>query len=183
MFSCSFSHSQLKRRKKNSSLSELSNESMSPKKRIVNGYGDEYLSSSDITYSSSLHRILPAHGNGPASTANGRVTYITPKSPDHPSEFNGSDQYGSARSVDSQSPRHSLGQHYDDSDSASSSTTTRRRPRTNEDFYLFCKIILEYENYSEVCNQEVSAKSDVNGHIWLTKHSCLLFVGFEKLNK
>lgn len=33
--------------------------------------------------------------------------------------------------------------------------TTPRRPRTSEDFYLFCKFILEYENYNvEVVQEE-----------------------------
>lgn len=37
-----------------------------------------------------------------------------------------------------------------------SSVNSGQRPRTTEDFYLFCQFILEYENYDGTYNQEVS---------------------------
>ncbi|XP_046405298.1 PHD finger protein 13-like isoform X2 [Ischnura elegans] len=37
--------------------------------------------------------------------------------------------------------------------------TTSKRPRTAEDFYMFCKFILEYENYDMVKQEELREKS------------------------
>lgn len=170
----------MKRRKKNnSSASDLSSDSLSPKKRITNGFAEEYRSSPETTFNSSYHSI-PMNGSL-NSTSNGLnhhhhlngSTII-----DHVNDLNAMEvvsQNGSIRSNDSESPRHSATvnnnhHHYDDSDSASSvnrssgsssggsgsSSNDRRQPRTPEDFYLFCQFILEYANYNEMCNQEVS---------------------------
>lgn len=167
----------MKRRKKNSSASDLSSDSLSPKKRVPNGFADDYRSSPETTFNSSYYSIPM---NGSLNTSNGH----------HPSRLNGSivdpandlqmmdvtSQNGSIRSMDSESPsRHSTTvnhhnhHHYDDSDSASSvnrssgssngsgsGSNGRRQPRTPEDFYLFCQFILEYANYNEMCSQEVS---------------------------
>lgn len=37
-----------------------------------------------------------------------------------------------------------------------SSVSSGQRPRTTEDFYRFCRFILEYENYISAHDQEVS---------------------------
>lgn len=41
-----------------------------------------------------------------------------------------------------------------------SSVNSGQRPRTTEDFYLFCQFILEYENYDGTHNQEVRVLLD-----------------------
>ncbi|XP_021922730.1 uncharacterized protein LOC110831256 isoform X6 [Zootermopsis nevadensis] len=56
----------------------------------------------------------------------------------------------------------------DDDDEMSS--TASKRPRTAEDFYLFCKFILEYENYEqeELCDKAgspLSSRSSVEDSI------------------
>ncbi|XP_071447660.1 PHD finger protein 13-like isoform X1 [Hetaerina americana] len=38
--------------------------------------------------------------------------------------------------------------------------TNSKRPRTSEDFYMFCKFILEYENYDMVKQEELREQSE-----------------------
>ncbi|XP_014249936.1 PHD finger protein 23B-like [Cimex lectularius] len=40
------------------------------------------------------------------------------------------------------------------------SESTPKKPRTSEDFYLFCKFILEYENYDETKEEELHETSE-----------------------
>lgn len=162
----------MKRRKKNSSASDLSSDSLSPKKRIPNGFAEDYRSSPETTFSSSYHSSIPM--NGPLNTRNGH--HLNGSVIDHTNDLHMMDvvnQNDSIRSIDSGSPMHSATanhhhlHHYDDSDSASSVNRSsgsssgdsggRRQPRTPEDFYLFCQFILEYANYNEMCSQEVSS--------------------------
>lgn len=174
---------QMKRRKKNSSASDLSSDSLSPKKRAPNGFAEDYRSSPETTFNSSYHSSLQM--NGSLNTSNGH--YLNGAAIDHTSDLHMMDvasQSDSIRSVDSGSPMHSATtshhhlHHYDDSDSASSVNRSsgssngsgvdsgvdngRRQPRTPEDFYLFCQFILEYENYDEMCSQEVSSAQFAN---------------------
>lgn len=152
---------QLKRRKRNSSTSDLSSDSLSPKKHIPNGFTEDYRSSPETTFNSSYHSIIPDPMNRSLNTSNGHHLNrsATLKSTDL-SIIEAASENGSIRSADSESPRHSdaTSHHYDDSDSASSlnKSNGRRQARTPEDFYLFCQFILEYANYNEMCSQEVS---------------------------
>lgn len=148
----------MKRRKKNSSTSDLSSDSLSPKKHIPNGFSEEYRSSPETVYNSTFHSILP----NPMTTSNGHIINDNDglKSSEH--EINGLSsmdisQNGSMLSGDSQSPTRTTiaNHHFDDSDSTSSANKSQRQPRTPEDFYLFCQFILEYANYNEMCDQEV----------------------------
>ncbi|XP_055318687.1 PHD finger protein 23B-like [Sitodiplosis mosellana] len=172
----------MKRRKKNSSASDLSSDSLSPKKRIPNGFAEEYRSSPETTFNSSYHNSIPM--NGSLNTTNGHHNHLNGSVIDHTNDLNIMEvvsQNGSIRSIDSGSPMHSatanLHHHYDDSDSASSVNRSsgsssgcsgdggggggngRRQPRTPEDFYLFCQFILEYANYNEMCSQETLRSS------------------------
>lgn len=159
----------MKRRKKNSSASDLSSDSLSPKKQIPNGYADDYRSSPETTFNSPYHSIQYVGPNGSINKTNGHK-HLNRSVNEHVNDLNLIEtvsQNGSIRSdAECESPMYSNAQnhHYDDSDSASSvnqnsiasSSNGRRQPRTPEDFYLFCQFILEYANYNEMCNQEVS---------------------------
>lgn len=154
----------MKRRKKNSSTSDLSSDSLSPKKYISNGYPSDYRSSPETTLNSTFHSTLPDGMNGSLNPSNGHHRINGNgmlKSPDHVSDSSMMEvvsQSGSTPSTGSQSPTHmaDANHHFDDSDSTSSINKSRRQPRTPEDFYLFCQFILEYANYNEMCSQDVS---------------------------
>lgn len=155
----------MKRRKKNSSTSDLSSDSLSPpKKHIPNGFPEEYRSSPETVFNSTFHSILPNQMNGSMNTSNGHhdntIDNDDFKSSEHVNGFSSLDvsQNGSMLSVDSnQSSMRTTpaNHHFDDSDSTSSVNKSQRQPRTPEDFYLFCQFILEYANYNEMCDQEV----------------------------
>ncbi|XP_031622691.1 PHD finger protein 23B-like [Contarinia nasturtii] len=176
----------MKRRKKLSTASDLSSDSLSPKKRPPNGYGhNDYRSSPETTFSSSYHNILPDSMNG--LSVNGTSTTNRHHHIDGANYFsetiNGDSnrkeivsQNGLVRSMGSDSSSHTVivNRHrYDDSDSASSVTRSidgasssgdgtvgHRQPRTPEDFYLFCQFILEYENYGDEYSQDALRSSN-----------------------
>lgn len=152
----------MKRRKKNSSISDLSSDSLSPPKRqIRNGFPDEYRSSPETVFHSTFHSILP-NMNTSNGTLNGHHNNINDNDDSKSSEIVNDysslvSRNGSMLSDSNQSPMHctTVNHHSDDSDSTSSVNKSQRQPRTPEDFYLFCQFILEYANYDEMCDKEV----------------------------
>lgn len=171
----------LKKRKKNSSTSDISSGSISPiKKQFTNGFADEYRSSPEITtYPSSNSTPIIRHEfhsissqqeqvNGDRMATNSTQQQFNNKngdhcvySPDYASDIKMVDvvsQNGKIRhSIEKLSTNQFNGSNSNgiDSDNSSSMNGGQRQPRTTEDFYLFCQFILEYENYNEMSNQEV----------------------------
>lgn len=166
---------QLKRRKKISTASDLSSDSLSPKKRPPNGYDpNDYLSSPEPSFNSSYHNILPnsmnglsvnsTHGHHHLNGGNYLVGTVNDNS--NRNEIVSPNGLNSDSSSQVIVNRHRS----DDSDSASTrsvdgasssgdgngSVVAGRPPRSREDFYLFCSFILEYENFGEEYSQDVS---------------------------
>lgn len=145
----------MKRRKKISSTSDFSSDSLSPKKHIPNSFSEDYRSSPETTFNTSFHSILAGQiGSLDASNSHIKSGSDDSMQPIHETNLNVMDvsQNGSNTSAGGQSPMDSS----DDSNRMSSTNKSHRQPRTPEDFYLFCQFILEYANYNEMCSQEVS---------------------------
>lgn len=162
----------MKRRKKNSSTSDLSCGSLSPKKHILqNSYADDdYRSSPDIVSNAAYHSGLA----GSIATRNGHIVVNTTDQNDDLSDRDtnmldtschsqrsgtsghSSSSSSSSASSSSSSSSSSASSSSDDNDSTPCTSKSQRQPRTPEDFYLFCQFILEYANYDEMCDQEVS---------------------------
>lgn len=152
----------MKRRKKNSSTSDLSCDSMSPKKKhIPNGFPNDYRSSPETVsiatssipqyayHSSSLAdsmatSIAATHGNGHlvVNTAmdhndelldRDTTNLLDVSAASSLSSLSSASSSSSSSSSDSPSPVN----HLMDGDSTSSANTNQRQPRTPEDFYLF----------------------------------------------
>lgn len=141
----------MKRRKKtSSSASDLSSDSLSPKKHKVNGLPDDYRSSPETVFNSPFHSISTDKLNGSTDTTNGHRFNDNEdsKSSDH-------HHYHHPRNNHHNHQQHKHHHHSTDSDGPSSVNKSQRQPRTPEDFYLFCQFILEYANYNEMCDQEV----------------------------
>lgn len=144
------------KRRKTSSFSDHSTGSQSPsKKSVYHDLSEDYRSSPEITtyvpsistprsgfnyhsigHEPSLHAIrMPSSNNH--HTPNGSHTSDNDDSISHNERARHRDS--GANGVDSDS-----------------SVSSGRRPRTTEDFYRFCRFILEYENYISAHDQEVS---------------------------
>lgn len=145
----------MKRRKKNSSTSDLSCDSLSPKKKhIPNGFPDDYRSSPETVY----HSGSLANSMASLATRNGHIvvnttaTAATTTTSDHNDELSDRDtnmldvsaasslsslSSSSSSSSSSDSPSPINRAHFVDGDSTSSANKNQRQPRTPEDFYLF----------------------------------------------
>lgn len=179
-----FSHLsvQLKRRKKTSSISDLSSGSLSPSKRqfYSNNFSEENQSSPEVSprispfstsgtfndlfrYSYSLqqnevHSITMPTTISPTIQSDSKLANGNERTEKNFTNGFGVQQNGLIRHYDKQSTKQSDSSNHNgtDSDSNASVDKGKRQPRTTEDFYLFCQFILEYENYNEIANQEVS---------------------------
>lgn len=157
----------MKRRKKNSSTSDLSCDSLSPKKHIPNMPNsfadDEYRSSPDILSNAAYHSGLADS----IATQNGHIVVNTTDQNDDLSDrdtnmldtTNASSSSSSSASLSSSSSSSSSSSD-DGGDSTPCANKSQRQPRTPEDFYLFCQFILEYANYNEMCDQETLRSSN-----------------------
>lgn len=162
--------SQLKRRKKTSSMSDLSISSISPKRKFYsNNFSEENPSSPEVSSRNSpfsppgaFNELFRYSCSLPQNDGNSQKipTTVMPT----PQEDTQLDD-GINRSIcftnglvaeQTDLIRHSdTLNHSNGTDSDSNASVNKGKRRTTEDFYLFCQFILEYENYNEIANQEV----------------------------
>lgn len=160
--------SQLKRRKKTSSMSDLSIGSISPKRKFYsNNFSEENpsspeVSSRDSQYSppGAFNELFRYSCNIPQNDDNSqKVPTTVPQQDTQLDDDSVNRSIGYTNGLvagQTDSIRHSdtLNQN-NGTDSDSNASVNKGKRRTTEDFYLFCQFILEYENYNGIANQEV----------------------------